>query len=141
MGTKYSLESVRIERRSLSASYPFVCVLPPPPSVNELFGQAPGRKRFRTAKYNDWIEEAGLRLNAARPPKFKGQVWISIVYSDQGRGDIDNKAKACLDLLVSHGVIEDDSRPHVRELRLSWGNNAGARIEVRPFPFTEGKAA
>lgn len=140
-GAIFSLDKIIVEHRPISASHPFVCVLPPPISVNAMFGQAPGRKRFPTAAYASWKEEAALRLMAARPPKFLSQVWIAITYSESSKFDIDNAGKGILDLLVSHGVIKDDSRTYVRELRLTWGNNAGARVEVRPFPFTDARAA
>lgn len=139
MGTKFGLgtEHVRVEKGSLGPTHPYICSLPPPISVNAMFGQAPGKKRFHTAEYKVWIEEASLRLTAARPPKFPGQVWIAITYSSYCRFDLDNGAKCVLDLLVSHKVIKDDSPTYLRELRLSWGQNSGARVEIRPFPFAD----
>jgi Holliday junction resolvase RusA-like endonuclease len=143
--TNFGLDRITVEHRPISQAHAFICVLPPPPSVNSMYGNrrgsSPGRGRFKTKEYAEWIEFAGLRLSAAKPPKYSGQVWIAIQYSDHGNGDIDNKAKSVLDLLVAHKVIKDDSRTYVRELRLSWGNNAGARVEVRPFPFDTGRAA
>ncbi len=137
----FGLDRIRVEHKSLGPTQPFVCTLPKPISVNAMFGQAPGRKRFHSAEYSTWIENATLRLKCARPPKFKGQIWIAIMCEDTGRSDIDNKAKGILDLLVREGVIEDDSRNYVRELRLTWGNVTGCRVEVRPTPFEQARAA
>lgn len=133
--TSMSLDRIKAECKPVSAAHPFICVLPPPISVNEMYGQAPGRRRFHSKQYSAWIEDASMRLRAARPPKFTGQVWIAITYSQSSRLDIDNGGKGILDLLVAHHVIKNDNKTYVRELRLSWGINAGARVEVRPFPF------
>lgn len=137
----FGLDKIIVERRSLGPTQPFFVTLPPPISVNAMFGQAPGRRRFPTAEYNAWKEDAALRLKAARPPSFPGQVWISIVYSEASRFDTDNAHKGILDLLVQSRVIKDDSKKYVRELRLSWGNNAGARVEIRPYSFSETRSA
>lgn len=102
-----------------------------------MYGQAPGRKRFHSAKYAAWIDEACLRLRAARPPKFKGHVWVTITCEDTGAMDLDNAAKSVLDLAVREGVIEDDGRNFVREIRLAWGNVTGCRLEIRPYSFSE----
>lgn len=137
----FGLDRVTVEHRALSPTHPFVCNLPPPISVNAMYGQAPGRKRFHSREYAAWIEDAALILNARRPPKFTGQVWISITYADAGRMDLDNGGKGIIDLLKSQGVIKDDSRRYVREIRYTWGNVHGAKVEVRPFPFEDARAA
>lgn len=135
------LDRIVVERRCLPASRPFIVTLPNPVSVNAMYGQAPGRKRFHSAKYAAWIDEATIYLKAARPPKFKGEVFVSITCEDTGPTDLDNKVKGILDLLVRHGVIEDDSRPFVRGIKLSWGNLSGCRVEVRPYSYSETRTA
>jgi len=137
----FGLDRIRVEHKSLCPTQPFICTLPPPISVNAMYGQAPGRKRFHTTAYSNWIEDAALLLNAAKPPKFPGQVWIGIQVSHSSRLDIDNAAKGILDLLVKQGVIKDDRKKFVQELRLTWGNNSGAKVEVRPFPFEQARVA
>lgn len=87
-------------------------VLPWAPSVNNLYVNA-GRKRVRSPAYRKWQNEAGWHLKVAKPHKFLGPVNIEIELCppDKRRFDVDNKNKAILDLLVTHGVIEgDDSR-------------------------------
>lgn len=137
----FGIDKIVVERRPIPPSRPFCCVLPKPVSVNAMYGQAPGRKRFHSSKYAAWIDEACLRLRAARPPKFKGQVWVTITCEDTGAMDLDNSAKSVLDLMVREGVIEDDGRNFVREIRLAWGNVSGCRVEIRPFSFSETRTA
>lgn len=129
----FGIDHIVVERRKLEPTKPFHVFLPKPVSVNAMYGQAPGRKRFHSAKYAAWIDEATVLLRAAHPPKFKGEVYISIVCEDTGPVDLDNKTKGVLDLLVRHGVIEDDSRPFVRRIDLTWGNVSGCRVEVGPL--------
>lgn len=139
--TSFALDKVQVEHRSLAPPRPFSCLLPKPVSVNAMYGQAPGRKRFPTKKYADWKDAADVMLMAARPPKFKGPVFIAITVEDTGALDLDNTAKSCLDLLVRHGVIEDDGRPFVREIRLAWGNVPGCRVDVRAYSYSETRTA
>jgi Holliday junction resolvase RusA-like endonuclease len=133
----FGLDRIVVEYKSLGPSKPFAIQLPMPPSTNALFGQAPGRKRFTSKEYADWQVVAGSVLKNARPPKFPAQVFIGITLQDSGNLDGDNRIKAPLDLLVKHGVIKDDSRKYVREIRLTWGNVTGCKIEIRPYSFSE----
>ncbi len=110
----------------ISVSIPF------PPSVNNLFVNArKGKGRFPSDRYKAWLEEAGWALKAARQIPLTGDVTVDIVLCppDKRRRDIDNLAKAPLDLLVKHGLISDDSE--IVELRLRWGEANGALITVR----------
>lgn len=88
-----------------------------PPSVNNLYISA-GRKRVRSPGYRKWQEEAGWLLKAAKPQKFDGPVKIilDLCPPDRRRFDADNKNKAILDLLVSHGVIAGDDSRYVRSV-------------------------
>ena len=100
------------------------------PSVNHMFGQAPGRKRFKTSQYANWIKAATYTLRAAKPLKFFGTVEIEITYPDRGRFDLTNRDKDILDLLVSEGVIVNDSRKYVRRVVLSWGDIENIRVVI-----------
>jgi hypothetical protein len=135
----FSLERIRVEHRAIASARPFRIVLPLPVAANAMYGQAPGRGRFPTPAYADWMERAALRLAAACPPRFRGPVWVAITYEDCGRGEIDDRAKPVLALLAREGVIASDSRACVRGLRLGWGDVTGARVEVRPFAFEDGR--
>lgn len=114
-----------------------VLYLPRPPSLNGLFAnrkKAAGRKgRKRTDAYTNWLDAAGWELIIQKPAPVLGQVRVAMAIEDEGRGDIDNLFKATLDLLVTHRVIEGDSRKYVREVSAKWcGHTRGCRVEVQP---------
>lgn len=96
--------------------------LPFPPSTNNLFVNAGKRGRVRSSRYDLWLNEAGWELKAQRPPKMLGRVAVTICLCpvDKRRRDADNGAKACLDLLVKHGVIEGDDSRFVRKVTMQW---------------------
>lgn len=84
--------------------------LPFPPSVNHIWRK--GRSGFhKSAKYKAWLEEAGKELLRQRPQKISGEYRIRFCLTppDKRRRDQDNYIKAVSDLLVQHGVIDDDS--------------------------------
>lgn len=85
--------------------------LPCPPSLNSSYANIPGRGRIATKKLKSWKVEAGWQLQLQKPRKFDGPVIVEVAIQRTPRercADIDNRLKACLDLLVSHGVIKDD---------------------------------
>lgn len=94
--------------------------LPFPPGVNNLFKNT-GRGRARTARYEAWAYEAGLKLRRQRPGSIPGHFRVEMTFDrpDQRRRDLDGLAKAPLDLLVTLGVIADDSL--AQEIILRWG--------------------
>lgn len=88
--------------------------LPFPPAVNNLFATVKvgkSTRRIRTRRYEDWITEAGIALLLQRPPKIHGpfRLTLTAVRPDRRKRDLDGLAKAPLDLLVKHQVIDDDS--------------------------------
>lgn len=88
---------------------------------------------MRTREYNCWIDAAGKELMRQRPKRHEGPVSISIVASppQARKRDLDNLLKAALDLLVSHGVIHDDSTDYLKAISISLGNaDAGLAITV-----------
>lgn len=110
-------------------------LLPFPPSTNNLFVN--GRKgRFRSQKYEAWIEEAGWELKRQRLPQLKGAVKLSFEFATPKtrlRRDISNLLKGPEDLLVKHGIIEGDHHEIVRSIRLSWSTEVeGMRVTIDP---------
>lgn len=106
--------------------------LPIPPSSNSLFANAK-KGRVRTKNYNAWRTEAGWMLKQQKPKPIQGPVSIAYEVEDAGRGDLDNYAKAVLDVLVSHGMIEGDGRAVVRKISMEWVPGiVGCRITVKP---------
>jgi Holliday junction resolvase RusA-like endonuclease len=128
------------------ADPPFACppaqlvlMLPTPPSTNNLFftiASGPRRRgRAKTPEYQDWIRQAGYRLNAQHPVPVPGKVILLIEVpepSTKVRQDIANREKAVTDLLVTHGIIEGDDQRFVREITMRWAPVHETRVTVRP---------
>lgn len=99
-------------------------VLPWPPSVNMLYANSPrkGRPRVRSENYRRWQKEAGWTLISQHPRKYDVPVRVSIeLVPPNGRGfDLDNRAKAVLDLLVTHGILRDDNVRWVRSVSVTY---------------------
>lgn len=108
--------------------------LPFPPSVNQLYSNASGIGRVKTKAYRSWENEAGLRLNLARPAPIKGPFTIEIQAKrpNARRRDLGNLEKAVSDLLVKHGVIEDDSL--MERLVMEWSEEVESGILVTLVP-------
>jgi Holliday junction resolvase RusA-like endonuclease len=104
-----------------------------PPSANALtFNKAEGG-RAHTAKYTKWIRDARWALLAQRARPVAGLVRITIEVSRSSGADLDNIAKPAIDLLVAHGILEDDRQAFVDEVRLKWADDVEAlRITIRP---------
>lgn len=86
-------------------------VLSLPPSVNALFVQTRmGSKRGRapSPQYVAWKKQAGAELQSQPWPDCAPPYAITIAVNIDRRGDIDNRVKPVLDLLVKHGVITGD---------------------------------
>jgi crossover junction endodeoxyribonuclease RusA len=113
--------------------------IPAPPSVNNLFSNSV-RGRFKTPAYKAWLAEAGWRVReqmaADGCDPVPGRVVIVMgVERTSLRADLDNTAKAAIDLLVSMKVIDDDR--FVTGLVLAWMPQGGhrtpiARVMIRP---------
>ena len=112
-----------------------ILTVPAPPSVNNLFANTV-RGRFKTPRYKAWLQEAGWRLREQLPDPVPGRVVVMLgIERNNLRSDLDNQAKALLDLLTAHKVIEDDR--YVTALVMAWmpqGRHREpiARLMVRP---------
>lgn len=106
--------------------------MPFPPSVNNLYGEGK-KRRFRTKRYDEWIQYADIAIRQQGPfEKFEGRVDI-IVHLGGGRSDsdCDNFNKAPIDRIVQHGIIEDDSKPYMRSAKAIWDDDVnGCMVEV-----------
>lgn len=100
-------------------------------SVNNLFLNVKGRGRVISNDYRIWRDRMGWELLEQRPKKIKGPVALRYEFK-RGRADLGNLEKACTDLLVTHGVIENDGPNIVREIVLTWGEVEGVRVTVCP---------
>lgn len=106
--------------------------LPFPPSTNNLYFNVQGRGRISTPEYLDWQDAAGWELKAQKPPKIKARCFIAIELDDTRRGDAANREKAVTDLLVTHGVIEGDSKKFVKGIYIGWEKITGCRVRILP---------
>lgn len=93
-------------------------VLPIPPSTNNLFVNGK-RGRFKSQKYKDWLEEAGVYLMQQKFVKgaITGPYELEIRVAMNTRADITNLLKAPEDCLVSIGVLPDDKHCHEARIR------------------------
>jgi crossover junction endodeoxyribonuclease RusA len=107
--------------------------LPFPPSVNELyFNPKNWRGRASTSEYLDWQDQAGWELKSQRPRKMTARCVITIHLDDKRRGDAANREKAVTDLLVTHGVIKNDSKKYVKGVYTGWEPIEGCRVRIEP---------
>ncbi len=105
-------------------------LLPWPPSVNT-------RERYPTRSYLEWVDDAGAAIIAQDVCTTTGTVEIEIELGapSKRKWDLDNRAKAVLDLLVLHGIIEDDNSKILRRLTLIARDKGltGAIVTVIPI--------
>lgn len=94
--------------------------LPVGPSLNGMFKNA-RKGRMRTDQYKKWATTAGHTLNLSRARPVASPVAITMSFGRLNiQSDISNRCKALEDLLVTHGIIEDDSVKHVRRIVLEY---------------------
>lgn len=102
-----------------------------PPSTNNLFLNGT-KGRFRSQKYETWLQEANIDYLRQRPKKIEGPVNITMEFQEpKRRSDLDNRVKAPLDFLVKSGVIQADDQTIVRKINLAWSDDVeGCRITI-----------
>jgi Holliday junction resolvase RusA-like endonuclease len=88
-------------------------LIPIPPSLNNAYATVMtkhGRmKRVKKADIAPWRKEAWAELHRQKAPKLAaGWYTVDMAISPQTRGDIDNRIKMALDLLVKLGFTPDD---------------------------------
>lgn len=112
--------------------------LPMPPSLNGAFPtvrRGASFQRVASKKYLAWKQEAGwLVKTQLRGDRIAGpfDASIAILKTDNRRSDIDNRVKPVLDLLVSLGVVDDDSL--CRRVTAKWVREAQAPCRVTLTP-------
>lgn len=105
-------------------------MLPMPPSVNALYANRRGG-RMKTAAYKAWIDEAGWRLHTQTCERIEGDVTVVYAFGPRcKKSDLFNREKALSDLLVSHGIIEDDRK--IVSGTVAWADVEGCRVEIWP---------
>lgn len=81
--------------------------LPLPPSLNNLYKNA-GKRRVCTVEYDDWKFRAGFAAKKAGRSPITGGYVVYLGLPKNMRGDIDNRFKPVLDLLVRMSITPDD---------------------------------
>ena len=106
--------------------------LPFPVSVNALYANVRNVGRVKTARYKTWLNAARWEVKRQRPEPVRGPYEITVlVQRKRGRRDLGNLHKCLSDLLVSHGVIEDDSLE--QKVILCWSDVIeGCRVFLEP---------
>ena len=92
-----------------------------PPSVNALWRFTREGKMYRSSEYSRWRSGEGINLKAQlrTQRKFIGPVFITLAMRrPRTNADLDNRGKACLDLLQHVGAIDNDK--HVMGLNMFW---------------------
>ena len=105
-----------------------------PISVNSLFANVAGKGRVRSKRYRAWASAAGWDF--VGKGSITGPFEVAIILSRKkarANSDLDNYAKAVIDMLVTHKIVEDDHL--LQRLTLEYGDCSGFFCEVRPhFP-------
>jgi Holliday junction resolvase RusA-like endonuclease len=98
----------------------FRASIPMPPSLNNAFLNVAGKGRVRSKAYKAWAEEAGWMVKARMNGQVSGPVSVLIDICPRTRRafDLDNRCKPALDLLVSCGVLADDSNKIIKSLTI-----------------------
>ena len=104
-----------------------------PPSVNACYSNVQGKGRVRTKRYREWAAAAGWDFNGHG--SVKGAFVATITIDRHTRhvlSDIDNRGKPVLDLLQTHGVIENDH--YCERVVIEWGEaKGGVVIRIEPY--------
>ena len=113
--------------------------LPFPPSVNNLFANGK-RGRYKTPAYMAWCAEASIGIKDSHRQQIAAySIAICLRRPDKRQRDLGNYEKAISDLLVSHGVIADDSG--CERLTMSWDHGQKDACVVLVMPAEEALAA
>lgn len=110
--------------------------LPLPPSVNNLYANVPKVGRVKTKRYRTWLNAAGWELKTQRPQPVVGHYTMTLLLQrpDNRRRDCSNAIKAVEDLLVTHGILSDDSL--ALSLTIRW-EGIGRRCTVILEPVAQ----
>jgi crossover junction endodeoxyribonuclease RusA len=107
--------------------------IPQPPSVNTLYLNVRGKGRVKSDAYKRWLQEAGWAVKLTKPGSVSGpcRLWYTIPRpTDRRKRDIGNLEKPLTDLLVSYGVIDDDSK--VQGINIEYGDTDCVVALVEP---------
>lgn len=108
------------------------------PGVNNLYANIPGKGRVKSKRYREWERAAGWDMNGKGHISGPFTLDLTVCESKRRKGtDLDGKIKATLDLIVKHGIVDDDSL--VQAMTVRWGEALGG-MRIMLEPFTGGSA-
>ena len=115
-----------MSERTLNVRLPSI-----PPPLSACFKNARRHGRVKTKRYKEWI--AGALPHLVGAPMIQGRIVVNYSYEriDRRRRDLGNLEKATSDILVTAGIIEDDSL--IEKMTLAWGPGSGVEIKVREW--------
>ena len=96
------------------------CNIGKPFSANQMYVPIGRGKMVKSAKYRKWIEDNSIYLEGmCEPSKFPVEVDVLILANHQWtmKNDPDNCLKPIMDLLVSNGILPDDSNRFVESVK------------------------
>jgi crossover junction endodeoxyribonuclease RusA len=100
---------------------PFTLRLPLPPSTNALYRNVRGIGRVKAVGYKRWLVAAGAYGIVQKPPggfpHFARDFEVVILIPAKTRGDVDNRAKAAIDLCTAWQIISDDRHAQAVTIR------------------------
>jgi|ERR1700722_2340694 len=111
----------------------FSCVLPLPPSTNNLFASV-GKRRVKSKAYRDWITEAIQSVEEVFSVATPVSITLTLTGQVNEQRDLANIEKASVDLLVAWDVIPDDSLKFVHSINLRYlpsDSSPCVQVEVR----------
>jgi crossover junction endodeoxyribonuclease RusA len=100
-----------------------------PPSANRIWRRS-GTRIHKSTAYTKWLRDCGYIAKAQQLGKISGPYALTIqaVRPDRRRRDLDNAIKPLSDLLVSLGVVRDDSDAELISIR--WVTS-GPALSIR----------
>jgi crossover junction endodeoxyribonuclease RusA len=102
-----------------------------PPSANRIWRRS-GSRIHKSSAYTNWLSASAMFAKGQRPKAVSGpyKLTIAAVRPDKRRRDIDNLIKPISDLLVSIGIVRDDSDCDMVSARwVTRGEGVSIRIE------------
>jgi Holliday junction resolvase RusA-like endonuclease len=97
------------------------CVVPVPPSVNNLFVANHGNKgRHKSKKYKDWLAVAVPMFAKVAAAPVPCEVVITVLELLRSNRDLDNLCKPLLDAAVTAGALVKDSCLAVRGVSIRY---------------------
>jgi len=112
----------------------YVCLYLPPPISTNALTRSVSKGRFVTsitsAEYRKWKIAASEMLELQRPGYVPGAYGLRIAVPKKCRVDLDNTAKALIDLLHQHKLVDGDGPKHLQRLEIWRGDEEETFIQI-----------